>query len=208
MATVMAYVDGFNLYHGLRSKYGKRYYWLDLPELIRRLRPNDTIVGVRYFTAAIRNDPAGEARQRVYLGALAAHSGSDLEIVMGRYQAKQLSCRSCGVGWTFYEEKETDVNIAVSLVADAAVGASDIALILSADSDLCPAIRMARKVSANLGNQLGIIAVFPPKRQSFEIRSLVSAFTVAQADLRNSLLPLVVTDSASGQSYNRPPTWA
>lgn len=29
MATVIAYVDGFNLYHGLHDKYGRRYLWLD-----------------------------------------------------------------------------------------------------------------------------------------------------------------------------------
>jgi hypothetical protein len=43
-----------------------------------------------------------------------------------------MTCRHCGNVWTSYEEKETDVNIAVGLVADAAASASDIALIVSA----------------------------------------------------------------------------
>jgi len=64
--------------------------------------------------------------------ALAARCGSTLEIVLGRYQAKQRECRQCGAAWTAYEEKETDVNIAVSLVADAASGAADIALLVTA----------------------------------------------------------------------------
>jgi hypothetical protein len=58
--------------------------------------------------------------------------------VLGRYQTKRMTCRQCGSAWTSYEEKETDVNIAVALVADAAASASDVALIISADSDLCP----------------------------------------------------------------------
>jgi len=38
LATVIAYVDGFNLYHGLRAKYQHRYLWLDLERLVQRIR--------------------------------------------------------------------------------------------------------------------------------------------------------------------------
>ena len=103
-----------------------------------------------------------------------------------------------------YEEKETDVNMAVSLVADTAAAASDLALIVSADSDLCPAIRTARL----LGQSRGVIAAFPPRRSSFEIRSLIPrAFTIAAADLRNSLLPDSVIDPATGRVHKRPGKW-
>ncbi|GIL30803.1 NYN domain-containing protein [Actinocatenispora comari] len=207
MATVTAYIDGFNLYHGLRARYQHRYLWLDLPALVRRLRPRDSITAVRYFTAMVRDDPPAEARQRAYLAALEAHNGADVQIVRGRYQSKNQRCRSCGATWTSYEEKETDVNIAVSLVADAAQAVSDMALIISADSDLCPAIRTARTVATNLGNHLGVIAAFPPRRQSHELRTLASTFTLAQADIRNSLLPAVVTDPKTGQTYHRPSKW-
>ncbi len=186
MATVIAYVDGFNLYHGLRDKYRRRYLWLDLEHLVQRLRPNDHIVAVRYFTALVRDEPAALARQLIYLDALSVHSGSTVEVVLGRYQSKTVACRQCGNVWTSYEEKETDVNIAVSLVADAAATASDIALIISADSDLCPATRTAR--SLNPGR--GMIAAFPPRRSSFEIRSLIrGAFTIAAVDLRSRSRP-------------------
>lgn len=203
MATVIAYVDGFNLYHGLHDKYRRRYLWLDLEHLVRRLRPQDRIVAVRYFTALVRDDPAALARQRAYIDALSTHS-STVDIVLGRYQSKTVTCRRCGSVWASYEEKETDVNIAVSLVADAAAAASDIALIISADSDLCPAVRTAR--SLNPGR--GMVAAFPPRRSSFEIRSLIpGAFTVAAADLRNSLLPETVSDPATGRSFKRPGKW-
>jgi uncharacterized LabA/DUF88 family protein len=115
-----------------------------------------------------------------------------------------VNCRQGGNVWTSYEEKETDVNIAVSIVADAAAAASEIALIVSADRDLCPAIRTAR--SLNPGR--GMIAAFPPRRSSFEIRSLIrGAFTVAAVDLRNSLLPDTVHDSRAGRVYKRPSKW-
>lgn len=210
MANVIAYVDGFNLYHGLRARYRHRYLWLDLCHLVQRLRPRDTILTVNYFTAIVRNDPPAEARQHVYLGALAAHNGDQLRVVYGRYQEKQLSCRKCGAAWTSYEEKETDVNIAVQLVADAAASRADLALIISADSDLCPAVRTARSVTRTLGRRLGIIAAFPPKRYSHELKSLVpGAFTLAHADIRNSLLPETVTDTGTGtgRRLRRPGKW-
>ncbi len=120
MASVIAYVDGFNLYHGLRAKYGHRYLWLDMVKLVQRLRPRDHIVAVRYYTALVLNDAPALARQQTYLGALAARGGGQIEIIHGRYQSKNVVCRRCGSSWTLYEEKETDVHIGASLVADAA----------------------------------------------------------------------------------------
>ena len=61
MATVIAYVDGFNLYHGLHQAYGRRYLWLDLQHLVQRVRPHDQILAVRYFTAEVKDDPDGLA---------------------------------------------------------------------------------------------------------------------------------------------------
>jgi len=34
---VVAYVDGFNLYFGLKADHGRRYLWLDLQSLVQRL---------------------------------------------------------------------------------------------------------------------------------------------------------------------------
>ena len=204
MATVIAYMDGFNLYHGLHAKYRQRYLWLDLAHLTHRIRTRDRIIAVRYFTALVRDDPAALARQQTYLEALRVRSGGIVGVQLGRYQSKTQQCRQCGNVWTSYEEKETDVNVAVSVIADSATAASDIALIVSADSDLCPAIRTAR----SLNPRRGMIAAFPPRRSSFEIRSLIpGAFTIAAADLRNSLLPEPVSDAATGHVYKRPSKW-
>lgn len=187
--TTIAYLDGFNWYHGARSTFGRRYLWMDPVALVRRIRPRDDVLVVRYFTALVKDDPPALHRQQTYLAALRAHCGSSLDIVEGRFQAKTHRCRKCGASWRQYEEKETDVNIAVSLVADAASQASDLAVVISADSDLCPAIRMARAVAPSRG----MIVAFPPGRRSFEIKSLVPGTLVVGADkIRRSLLPDVV----------------
>lgn len=103
---VAAYIDGFNLYFGLRSRYGRRYHWLDVQKLCSALlRPGQTLENVTYFTARVRDQPLSEQRQFHYLEALAHHSPL-LTVVDGRFHEKHCRCRKCGSTWTIYEEKE------------------------------------------------------------------------------------------------------
>ncbi len=47
---VIAYIDGFNLFYS--SLKGTENKWLDLEKLVSAmLKPNDVLVGIRYFTA-------------------------------------------------------------------------------------------------------------------------------------------------------------
>ncbi len=170
--------------------------------LVRRLlKPGQVLAGITYFTASVRNDPAALARQNAYLGAL--RTATSVHVVRGRFQHKRATCHSCGASWTTYEEKETDVNIAVTLVEDAALQRYDTALVISADSDLCPAVRSAKRLHP--GGK--VIIVFPPNRHSDELkRSGDSAFTVGDAALRQAQLPETVTDHR-GIVFTRPATW-
>ncbi|MFE7130313.1 NYN domain-containing protein [Streptomyces sp. NPDC057638] len=205
MADLIVYVDGFNLYHGLHGKYRHRYLWLDLVALARSLRPRDELVKVKYFTASVMNDPGALSRQDTYLQALSAHGGTKIEIVKGRYQSKPKRCRSCGATWTHYEEKETDVNIAVSLVSDIATRAADSAMIISGDSDLSPAVRTAKSLMPSAH----IIAAFPPGRSSHELRKIMPAsFTIFRAKFAGAQLPQTVKDPRTGHVLERPAKWA
>ena len=48
---VIAYIDGFNFYYGLRQHPWKKYYWLDVVKLIESfLRPNQELIAVKYFS--------------------------------------------------------------------------------------------------------------------------------------------------------------
>ena len=70
---VAAYIDGFNLYHGIHED-GRRHLWLDLEGLVLSLlKPGQKLLIVRYFTARVRNNPDSEQRQNMYLKALAAY---------------------------------------------------------------------------------------------------------------------------------------
>jgi uncharacterized LabA/DUF88 family protein len=203
MAGLIVYVDGFNLYHGLKEKFGRRLLWLDLAALATSLRPRSQLLQVRYFTAPVLDNPSAASRQGRYQQALLAHSGGRIDIVQGRYQKKAMTCRGCGSSWTHYEEKETDVNIATAIVADAAQGKADSALIISADSDLAPAVRTARAVNPTLF----IAAAFPPKRYSAELNKLMpNSFPIGTTKLTQSQLPQTVADGR-GHTYCRPAKW-
>lgn len=197
------YVDGFNLYHGLHSQHGRRYLWLDLVALAQNLRPRSEVVKTKYFTAPVLDEPEALSRQTTYHNALRAYRGEHISIITGRYQRKKKECRTCGSEWIEREEKETDVNIAVSLVADAARDAMDAALIVSADSDLTPAVRTARE----LRPELFITAGFPPNRKSAQLRQLMPhSFPIKESRIKQSLLPDEVR-AVSGHTYQRPSTW-
>jgi uncharacterized LabA/DUF88 family protein len=198
---VAAYIDGFNLYHGLHED-GRRYLWLDLEGLARSLlKPDQELVAVRYFTARVRNAPGSEQRQTIYLKALAAHS-TILDIQQGRFQKKSIKCRKCMSSWPTYEEKESDVALAVSLVADGLEDLFDAAMIVSADSDMAPAVRRLRASRP----AVRVIAVLPPNRNSNDLRTLCdAAFEIGTARIRQAQLPETVMDGE--HAITRPVYW-
>lgn len=204
MTRVAVYVDGFNLYFGLRSRYARKYLWLDLQSLAASLlRQGQTLELVRYFTARVRDDPEGEQRQSDYLDALSVHSPL-VKVKDGRFQEKDRRCRGCGSQWKVFEEKETDVNIAVALLADAVRNQFDTAVVISADSDLCPAVRETK----SLFPAKRIIAAFPPGRHSAELKRVADGYVSIGTDkVRRAQLPDKVITEA-GVVLHRPEHWA
>ena len=201
---VVAYVDGFNLYFGLKADGGRRRLWLDLQSLVERLLLVDQdLREVWYFTARVRDDPAAEERQSVYLDALASYCPK-VRRVEGRFQERPRNCRECGARWTGYEEKETDVNIAVALVEDAVRDSYDTALLISGDSDLRPAIAAVRR----LRPEKRIVAVFPPRRNAVGLIAAVDAYIRIGSDkIRNAQLPAKIV-TADGITLERPERWS
>lgn len=83
-----------------------------------------------------------------------------MQIVLGKFKAKQIVCRSALCTFTgnrFFasqEEKRTDVNIAVHMLNDAYTDACDTLVIVSGDSDLVPA-----NGSMSATNTAGAVAI-------------------------------------------------
>ena len=202
MATVAAYVDGFNLYYGIKSKFGRRYLWLDLVDLVRRVRPADTIATVRYFTAVVKGEPAAAANQINYIDALQVHCGSVLDVQRGWFKPRRIGpCRVCGRHYECqcprrfrsFEEKETDVALGAAMVEDAAAGLGDLTLLISADSDFAPAVRSIRRLAPNRP----ILLAMPPGNLRPHKRFVqVGHFSINETALRHAQLPNVVTNPA------------
>ena len=205
MNRVVGYIDGFNLFFGLRDSGLRRYYWLNPELLIQNLmKPWQTLAGVRYFSARISpspGDPDKHLRQQTYLEAVETLAG--VEAIYGHYLSKPKQCRTCGAQWQQAEEKMTDVNIAVRLLADAMDDAFDTAMIVSADSDLVPPVEAVR---ARFPAKRIIIAS-PPARQSAKLAAAANVcFTIGRKRLQDSQLPDNIT-KPDGFVLTRPASW-
>ena len=204
MTRVVAYVDGFNLYFGLKQARFKRYYWLDVAALARALlKPGQQLLATNYFSARIRDNgrnAADQKRQGDYLDALAVQG---VCCYFGHYLEKRRECRACHTKWVDYEEKMTDVNIAIQLTTDAFDDAFDMALVISGDSDLTTPIRRVRERFP----AKRVIVAFPPGRHSSELKRHANGYlTIGEDKLRASQLPEQIV-KPNGFVLQRPEHW-
>jgi uncharacterized LabA/DUF88 family protein len=219
----IAYIDGFNLYYGMRQAGFKKLAWLNISQLSRSLlQPSCNLLAVKYCTARIRgpepNDTPERAtvirgrrdRQAIYLSAL--ETVPEVSRFEGHYLSKplscfychkQLECRFCGKSQKRDEEKMTDVNIATELLLDAFDDKFDVALLISADSDLVPPIRTVR----NRFSDKTIMVAFPPCRQSTELSKTASTVRrIRRSALEKSQFPDEIT-LRTGYRLCKPVEW-
>ncbi len=179
----IAYVDGFNLYHAIDGLNLPHLKWTDLRALARSfLRNGQTLDTVKYYTAFATWLPAAYARHREYVAALRA---SGVDVLLSEFRDRPSECYRCGHRWIGHEEKRTDVQMAVDIVGDCLEDQFDLALVITADSDLSPAIA---RVRASPGKRLLMIA--PPGRFN-RARDLGFTHQIRQRRLADCLLPPV-----------------
>jgi len=152
---VIAYIDGFNLFYSCLK--GTSYKWLDLEKFCKfYLKPNQELVAVKYFSALVnsfKGDLSRTLRQDIYIQAL--RSNPIIEVQLGYFSVHRVKMPEANdffingkitpVEVAKTEEKGTDVNLAVQLVADAFHDRFDYAMLFSNDSDLTHAVRIAVK---------------------------------------------------------------
>lgn len=200
----IAFVDGFNLYHALRDLGENHLKWLDLRRLLANFAPAPQyeLTRILYFSAFATWIPEAYARHRAYVAALEA---TGVEVVLGKFKKKQRSCKRCGAEWEGHEEKETDVNLALMLLELAFAGEFDRALVLSADSDLTPAVRAVRRLFPD--KQVRILT--PPGRFTpVDLREAAGheGARIADIHVRRSLLGAEVRDGATSRVVAHRPT--
>jgi uncharacterized LabA/DUF88 family protein len=182
---VIVYIDGFNLYFGLKSKNWKRYYWLNLQKLASNLlKPNQTLVMTKYFTSRVSDPPSKVQRQGKFIEAL--ETLDNFKIYYGHYLSNPKACRKCGNIESVPSEKMTDVNIAVEMLTDAFEDKFDIAMLVSADSDLIGPIKSVTR----LFPKKKVVVAFPPDRFSFALKETSSgSFTIGRKKIAESIFP-------------------
>lgn len=107
---------------------------------------------VKFFTARIdvrSGDVDAPLRQDIYLRALETYR-PEVEIIYGHFLSHPAKrpCAPPDTGWAnvlLTEEKGTDVNLAVHLLNDAWLNEYDCAVVVSNDSDLAEAMRLAKE---------------------------------------------------------------
>ncbi len=208
----ITYIDGFNLYFGcLKSLPHCR--WLDVWELAQAVcktnDPSSELTLVRYFTAPVgarlsKRGAVSVKAQQDYLRALAAYQ-PNVDIIQGKFfyaegqyheNIKPLDLDT-KVAVIRAEEKQTDVNIAVHMMADAADDLCDQQVLISNDSDCAPALAMIRKRHPNIVR--GVIAPLPSthlssknrRRPSSELTALSNwtRESISESLLANCQLP-------------------
>jgi len=200
MKRVIVYVDGFNLYFGLRSKY-PYLKWLNLRKLSQTLIYNhQELKAIKYFTARINNDPAKQKRQSIYIDAL---ENEGIEVIYGKYQDNIVTCKRCGSKWSDPNEKMTDVNIATAMLFDATHDYFDVALLISGDSDLTPPLNIIKN---HYLNKMVLVA-FPPNRHNNTIAAAAKAsFSLGRAKLAQAQFDSSIT-LKNGYTITKPSTW-
>lgn len=199
---LVAYIDGFNLYYGLRDARLRSSRWLDLHGVCTSLlKPSQQLEFVRYFTTRVRGDPHAARRQSVYIDALLARGG--IEIDFGHFLSSSTHCRNCGAVRQKHEEKRTDVNIAVRLLEDAYDDRFDTAMVVSGDSDLVPPITSVR---SRFPHKRVLVAA-PPERWSAQLgQAANAALQISALTIRSNRLPDPVV-TPSGMRLRAPRGW-
>lgn len=162
MKRISFYIDGYNFYRGLRDRKWERFYWLDMVAFCSLfLHRNQELVEVNYFSAIPKNAGKQERFDR-FLTANRLHPKFSLHL--GKFLEKTLLVK--GETVKTYEEKQTDVHIAVKMIRDVVLDKCEGSVLISADSDLTPAIDFIREYKPN--HQ--IFVYFPPNRFSYDLK--------------------------------------
>ena len=213
----IAYIDGYNLYYGLlKGTPGK---WLDLWSFVSELvRPEFDLVDVKYFTAPIKTYPhdfAAVDRQKIYLQALNAQG--KVTVVPGFYSKNKTlapfadsRCSDCEVLREGFvpvyklEEKRSDVNLAVSMVVDAALSRADCFAVVTGDSDQVGAIEAVRYLFKKQ-----VVVFNPHETESLHLKRAATYYANISRDLPSRCqLPEKIPLGRPGKFVCRPPAWA
>lgn len=184
------YVDGFNLYHSIDDLQKPYLKWLSLTKLAQRLtKPfGAEVVEVVFCTAYFPGDFGKKKRHEAYVRALSAEG---VKVIVGHTTKEDRDCKKCGYGWVQPREKETDINVALSLFEAAMSDRIDIAFLISADTDQAATLRFMKKL---LPAKQTIVLTPPGRDTPAHLQPPLSAksIRISETDLDLAVLPAMI----------------
>lgn len=198
---VIFYIDGFNFYFGIKSKWKRKYYWLDIVKFCEQfLKSDQELVSVYYCSAP----QIGSSRGRQSDFFSANRSNKKFKLLLGRYKNRQINNPSGGI-INVPEEKKTDVNIVVQMARDVVFKKCDISILVSGDTDTVPVFELIREIDP----EHKIFTYFPPNRFNNELREESDAILKLghfESKFKKSLFPDTVK-LTNGSSVDIPSLW-
>ena len=169
MDRVMVFIDGSNLYHGLKEALG--HARVDFQRFCTLLcGSSGRLVHVHYYNVALRqeDDPARYARQQKFFAEL--RKIPYFTIHLGRLvdRERQESCPECSANYAvkYQTEKGVDVQIASHMLTFAFDNQYDTAILVSHDGDFAPVVAEVLRLNKQVEN-----AGFPGRLPSFLSRA-------------------------------------
>jgi len=128
------YIDGFNVYYAVSALKANYLKWVNFWQLAESLIPkqDEQLVRVVWCSAFNRREYDALTRHQKFARAQEA---CGVTVIMGHYIGLPMDCKECGHEWQMSSEKETDVNLALSIFDDARQDRFDHAYLVTADSD-------------------------------------------------------------------------
>lgn len=200
---VSFYIDGYNLYFGLKDSPVPKneWVWADLRALCEsRLEGEQALEIIHYCTAPSSNSDSA-ARQAVYWQALQATG--QIQIHAGIHKRVKRKCGACKRYYHGREEKKTDSMIATLMVADAMLDRTDTLVLISGDTDHVPPIEMIKRETDKR-----VVVLFPPMRgRNEELKSCADSHRLLKPrSVKRFQLPDEIR-LADGSTIHRPTYW-
>lgn len=179
------YFDGFNLYHAIDAYKRPYLKWLNLKALSRALAPKGEAVKRVVWCSAFR--PAQKAKLKRHEDYMKALEGQGVICRMGHFVHGMDHCNACGHSWQLSVEKQGDVNLALSIAADAEDDLFDVCYLVTADGDHAATARYLKQRFP----KKKLVLVTPPGRyHNRHIERLADAcIEIEMAHIEASLLP-------------------
>ncbi len=164
------FIDGFNLYHAIDAtdangnKPYNKFKWLNYRKLAEQFCGNkNKLIKIYYFTAIVPKNFSKDAerKRKYHENFIKIQESLGIEVVKGYFRPVKKKCSACHQVYDTFEEKRTDVNIASAIIEHAVLGNYENAIIISADSDLIPALETAKKLARHDNRKLYFRVVIP-----------------------------------------------